>query len=951
MGTVLTVAAPVNAQVRDHHVRWLTVRTAHFEVHYPTPLGVLARRAAALCERVHTLLAPELKHEPRRRVQVVLTDTSEGANGSATALPYNAIQLFATAPDDLSALGDYDDWLNLLITHEHAHILHLDNVSGLPAIVNSVLGKVLAPNQAQPRWFIEGVATYLESAYTAGGRLRSSIFDMYLRMAALEDRLLRIDQLSGGIDRWPRGDVFYLYGSRFVAWIVDRYGFDAIAKMSATYGGQLVPYGINRAAKRATGRTFLELYRAWLESVRQDYKKQKHDVESRGQIEGARITHQGETVRSPRFLSSKRLAYFTSDGKSDSQIRMIDMQSHSNQTQTIVRVAGTSYLSPVHDRAVYFSGIDAHRNVYRLNDLFQHDLRSGNTRRLTRGLRARQPDVSRDGKKIAFVVNGAGTTHLMIANTDDVEESKQVLLRSERFDQVFTPRFSPDGKTIAISRWTKGGYRDIYLVDAASGALRRVTSDRASDSGPAWSPDGKTLFFSSDRSGIANIYAYDLNDQRIHQVTNVVAGAYSPAISPDGSDLVYVGYTSRGFDLYRMSLNQDDFLDAPTFVDDRPAPVDYDEYAALPSERYRPFRSLYPRSYRLDLQDDGFGQNLSIEVSGEDAARFYSFSSRVGVSLTEGYVDTEAGFRVNRSPAPIRINAFRRIAPRGGLRVGGRSRRWVEEAIGGSAGISYPLLRRFHTHRFSLDYAVTHIDNREPFGGRLDPNDPPPSVPQLGFITSLRAAWTYSDARRHIYDMTPSEGRTFGVNITTFDPLIDGELRAVSFGWSIARFIENPWVQHHVLSIRYAGGRSLGNLGGRGVFSVGGFPRVDIVSALLDNAPIGGVALRGYPAFSRVGTQLHLTQVEYRFPIGRIMAGPDTLPGYLNRVYASAFFDWGDAFFGSLNPSTFRKGVGGELLLDFTVGYTVGFTLRGGVAFGLDDGGGFQTYLNFGRPF
>ena len=41
-------------------------------------------------------------------------------------------------------------------------------------------------HQVQPRWFIEGYATHMESSETSGGRLRSTIFEMFLRMATLE---------------------------------------------------------------------------------------------------------------------------------------------------------------------------------------------------------------------------------------------------------------------------------------------------------------------------------------------------------------------------------------------------------------------------------------------------------------------------------------------------------------------------------------------------------------------------------------------------------------------------------------------------------------------------------------------------------------------------------------------------------------------------------------------
>jgi hypothetical protein len=68
-------------------------------------------------------------------------------------------------------------------------------------------------------------------------------------------------------------------------------------------------------------------------------------------------------------------------------------------------------------------------------------------------------------------------------------------------------------------------------------------------------------------------------------------------------------------------------------------------------------------------------------------------------------------------------------------------------------------------------------------------------------------------------------------------------------------------------------------------------------------------------------------------------------------MWGLVFFDFGDAYFGPLDLSDFRKGVGAELHLDFTIGYTEPMSLRLGFAYGLDEGGGVQLYAGFGRPF
>ena len=290
-------ANSARAQTKDLARRWQTVQSEHFEVNYPEPLALVARRVLAVAETANAKLVPIFGHQPKKRVQIVLNDDTDGANGNATPLNYNVIRLFVSAPDDLSVLGDFDDWLTILVTHEHSHILHLDNIGGLPRIVNEILGKVWAPNVLLPRWMTEGIATYLESAETAGGRLRSTQFEMYMRTAVLENNLLHFDTLNNRTDYWPHGDIWYLYGSRFIEWLVEQYGEEIILEMTQWYGRRAIPYSVNRMGKRLTGNTFGELYELWIDDMRRRYGEIEDAVRSQGMTNARRITFRGETIR------------------------------------------------------------------------------------------------------------------------------------------------------------------------------------------------------------------------------------------------------------------------------------------------------------------------------------------------------------------------------------------------------------------------------------------------------------------------------------------------------------------------------------------------------------------------------------------------------------------------------------------------------------------------------
>ena len=69
------------------------------------------------------------------------------------------------------------------------------------------------------------------------------------------------------------------------------------------------------------------------------------------------------------------------------------------------------------------------------------------------------------------------------------------------------PTYSPDGKQLALTLSGSAGNLDIYVLDLATQNLTRITDDPAIDTEPAWSPDGKTLYFTSDRGGAPQIYA------------------------------------------------------------------------------------------------------------------------------------------------------------------------------------------------------------------------------------------------------------------------------------------------------------------------------------------------------------------------------------------------------------------------------------------------------------
>ena len=111
------------------------------------------------------------------------------------------------------------------------------------------------------------------------------------------------------------------------------------------------------------------------------------------------------------------------------------------------------------------------------------------------------------------------------------------------------PSWSPSGKRIAY--WAipmGGGQRDIWTVSAEGGAPVAVTQDPPIDFNPVWSPDGRYLYFSSQRGGSMNLWRVPIDEttgKTLGEPEPVTAGAgaevHSVTIGKDGRRLVAVG--------------------------------------------------------------------------------------------------------------------------------------------------------------------------------------------------------------------------------------------------------------------------------------------------------------------------------------------------------------------------------------------------------------------------
>ena len=187
-----------------------------------------------------------------------------------------------------------------------------------------------------------------------------------------------------------------------------------------------------------------------------------------------------------------------------------------------IQKASSPVFDPVREQ-LYFTGVEGLQSF-----IFTLDLLSGKTRKLTNGrLYVKAVDVSADGEKLVFS-----------ANRDD-------------FDKL-------------------------YLAAAANPDLAvRLTDGRYNDIAPAFSMDGKTVYYSSDELGAYNICSLDLENKTFYRHSDVRSGNFFPVEIPgEKSQLVISAYHKGSFLLFKK--------DAAAFLEKRPVQF-VEAAAALPA--------------------------------------------------------------------------------------------------------------------------------------------------------------------------------------------------------------------------------------------------------------------------------------------------------------------------------------------------------------------------------
>ncbi len=550
---ILTLFAIGNAQNtamfsgRAHpELRWQTISTKHFNVHYHQGIEEIANEGAILAEHYRPTLLVQMDVDTIPKIDIIFTTEDEIMNGFAMW----TYQTFIWVDQNDAAIWlEKGKWLEQVLAHELQHIVLLHKTkSWLP----EPMGQLLS---GMPGWLVEGTAEYETESW------RPYRADLSHKAHVLRNKMDTMD---------PHHDGF----SKMLYW-ADRFGDSTIAQ-TLEYRNTFNVFRFAEGFKKTTGisvKQFNEDWRRYMNTYYYGYRSQKETYKEIGEV----ISFPLKKVQSAMFYKdSSQIAILGRLDKDRRDVSLIianrdttkekkrlikwekaidKLKEKEKKTKKDSLAIKKKYKEKIlwdknevdygqfHGRMSWsFNGNKLAYAKYHFGenqslvyDIKIYDKNLGKHFWLTDSKRATYP-IWLDSNKVAYVSHYNSVSNIFISSLDQKEVEN--LTGFTKNTQITFLAISPDQRQIAFAMNPENGNMDIYIIDLESKAITRLTDNSMADIMPVWHPDNKSISYTSNANGVPNIYTVDLNTKKIIANTDAGDGIWTHQWMPKDSVLL-----------------------------------------------------------------------------------------------------------------------------------------------------------------------------------------------------------------------------------------------------------------------------------------------------------------------------------------------------------------------------------------------------------------------------
>jgi hypothetical protein len=582
LAIVLGSAAPGSAQMTALETRTLTL------VYLEPTQSFIAPHVGRSFENALEFHRKLFDFTPSEKITVLLTDFADFGNAAAESVPRDIVTLKIAPLSFAYETFTASERMTYLMNHELVHVVTSDRAAGADLVFRRLFhGKVApvaehpesilymyltSPRRASPRWYLEGIAVFLDTWMAGGlGRAQGPYDEMVFRSMVLDGShfytpLGLASELTKADFRLEANS--YLYGTRFMNFLAHKYSPESLIRWTTRSEGSKAYYAAQ--FEKVYGLPLEQAWRDWISFETTFQRTNLAAIHEHPTTAFKDISRQALGSVSRAYVDPKArkiyagmnypgtVGYMGAISLDDGSIEKIE---------DIKQPRGYTVTSPAYDAEHQTLFYTADNTAYR--DLMAIDLRTRQQQMLLKDARIGDIVFSAVDHSLWGIraFNGICTlVHIPFPYRDWTSAYSWPY-----GETAYDLDVSPDGQLASVSVGEINGRQGVRVIKLASLAAGDATPIAQFDFGTAipsnfvFSPDGRFLYGSSYYSGVSNIFRYELATGKLDALTNSDTGLFRPI--PFGDDsLIVFRYTGAGFVPAIISIAPLEDVSAITFL-------------------------------------------------------------------------------------------------------------------------------------------------------------------------------------------------------------------------------------------------------------------------------------------------------------------------------------------------------------------------------------------------